>query len=137
MRVERIVLPAVLASRRDHVDVAVEQERLAATGSRQPRGELRATLESEALDRQRVTPSILGRRLPEIDLRAAGPQPVGECLLKCRLLARRILGAGPARGVVGDQLAGERNDVVTPCGEAVDQRLLVCVEALPVQGAAR
>jgi hypothetical protein len=124
----RVVLPAVLAGGGDDVDVTVEQQRTAAARPSQAGRELRAALEADAGDRQRMAGDVLGRRLPQVDLGAVGAQPVGEPLLEGRLVARRLVVGRATRGVEGDQLAGERDQVVAAGLDTVDELAFLGLE---------
>ena len=130
LRVERVVLPAVLATGRDDVDVPVEQQRAAAAGAAEAGHELRPTLEADALDRHGMAGDVLRRRLPDVDLRTGAAQPVGEVLLERGLLPRRHLDARAGLGVEADERAGEVDDVVPTGRDRVDEGALVGVERL-------
>ena len=128
--VERIVLPAVLAPRRDDVDVAVEQQRPAAARAAEARRELRPPREADpARGRERMAGDVLGRRLPHVDLGAGGAAAARPGAAAAR--PRRGPGAaGSARLVVSnrDQVAEQRHQLVRAGGDGVDEPLLVRVE---------
>jgi hypothetical protein len=75
-----------------------------------------------------VPGDVARRRLPQVDLGTARAEPLGEQPLQGGLVARRVVDARPARGVERDQLTGERNQLVAPRGDALDQGLLVGVK---------
>jgi hypothetical protein len=115
--------------------VPVEQQRLPAAVAAQPRRQLRAAREADALHRQRMARDVGGVGLPEVDLGAVRAEALGEQGLERGLVARRIVGPRPARGVERDQPAGERDQVVALRGHAADQGLLVAVQRGRVQRA--
>ena len=131
LRVEGIVVPAVLAPRRDHVDVAVEQQRAAAARAAQARSELRAPVEADPARRaERMARHVLRRRLPHFDLGARGPQAGGKVLLERGLVAGGRGGVRPAGGVEPDQVAQQRHELAGAGGDRVDEPPLVTVECL-------
>src|SRR6185312_16273642 len=86
----RVARPAVARLGRHHVDVAVEEEALAAAGAREPGRQLRPALEAEP-GRHLPRAGDVGRRgLPQVHRRAGGPEPVAEIVLQARLLAGRV-----------------------------------------------
>ena len=126
LRVERVVRPAVLEAGRDDVDVAVQQQRPAAAGAGEARGELRPAGEADALRRrQRVArrrrrePAPRRRRRRRSRRRRS---PRYACsAASCRA---GDVGFLAALGVEPDQVAGERDDLVAAGGDLVGEGAL-------------
>ena len=95
---------------------------------RSRRRELRPAREADPLDRQRVVRRRPRARAPTGRSRRRRREPVGQRLLQRGLLARGLVARRPARGVEADQLAGERDQVVPPLLDPLDERPLVRVE---------
>ena len=108
---ERVARPALDRLHGDSVDVTVEEEGPTAACAFEAGDELGTSLEAEAWGHERLPRHLLGRGLPEIDLRPGGAQPTGQVLLQRRLLSRRIFRVARGR-VEANEVGGELHELV-------------------------
>ena len=104
--------------------MAVEQQASDRRRSAEARDELRAAPEvvavGERIPRRRQARDV---GLPDLDVEAGGPQPLGEMALQGGLLARRKIAAGRLR-VEGDERRQQIDELSGPALDLVDDALL-------------
>jgi N-carbamoylputrescine amidase len=112
---------------RNHIDVAVEEQAAPVPATRDPRGELRASVEVETRWDDRARRHVVGRRLPHVHVGTDRAQPLRQVVLQGRLVARGVTDLACGR-VEGDQVRGESHEVVAPCRDLFDDACLGCVD---------
>ena len=120
---QRVARPLVERLVGDRVDVAVEEQALAAAGTRETGDELRASLEPHAGRIQRLAGEIGAVRLEELDVGTRRTKPPGKVILERLLLARRVFGDSGGR-VEADQRGGEGDELVLAARYLGDDLLL-------------